>query len=60
MEQTVLENPLLENQKMYEKIQPYQNLINKSKQMWKNPLKGFGIAFLVNFFYIYSLFNKIY
>ena len=29
MEQTVLENPLLENQKMYEKIQPYQNLINK-------------------------------
>ena len=59
MEQTVLENPLLENQKMYEKIQPYQNLINKSKQMWKNPLKGFGIAFLVNFFYIYAWINKI-
>ena len=27
--------------------------------MWKNPLKGFGIAFLVNFFYIYAWINKI-
>lgn len=59
MEQTLLENPLLENQKMYEKVQPFKNLTDKSKQMWKNPIKGFAIAFLIDFFYLYSWCNKI-
>ena len=34
-------------------------LVNLSKDMWRNPMKGMAIAVLINLFYLYSWCNHI-
>jgi hypothetical protein len=59
METTQIQNPLEENQEMYIQNSQCEKFVKLSKDMWKNPIKGFAIVILVNFFYIYFWKNKI-
>ena len=59
METTQIQNPLEENQEMYIQNSQCEKFVKLSKDMWKNPIKGFAIAILVNFFYIYFWKNNI-
>ena len=34
-------------------------LVNLSKDMWRNPMKGMAMAVLINIFYIYTWCNHI-
>ncbi len=41
------------------KIDTCDKLVNLSKDMWRNPMKGMAIAVLINLFYLYSWCNHI-
>jgi hypothetical protein len=41
------------------KFNPCDKLVDLSKDMWRNPIKGMAIAVLIDIFYLYSWCNHI-
>ena len=59
MKKTQIKNPNNNYKKMNIQNSQCEKFVKLSKDMWKNPIKGFAIVILVNFFYIYFWKNKI-